>query len=88
MVGRHCRFGVVLLSLVESFIVCAEMNAKALIDKIEALPPEQIAEIEDFVDFVRLRAKTRALRHDFAAASEPSLARVWNNQEDSIYDAV
>lgn len=63
------------------------MNAKALIDKIEALPPEQIAEIEDFVDFVSLRGKARALRRDFAAASEPSLAKVWDNQEDSIYDA-
>lgn len=32
-------------------------NAQALIEKIEALPPERIAEVEDFVEF--LSAKTR-----------------------------
>jgi len=34
-------------------------NAQALIEKIEALPPERLAEVEDFVDF--LTAKTRRL---------------------------
>ena len=30
-------------------------NTQALIEKIQALPAERIAEIEDFVDFIRLR---------------------------------
>jgi hypothetical protein len=30
-------------------------NTQALIEKIRALPAERIAEIEDFVDFIRLR---------------------------------
>jgi hypothetical protein len=30
-------------------------NTQALIAKIQALPAERIAEIEDFVDFIRLR---------------------------------
>ena len=34
-------------------------NAQALIEKIEALPPERLAEVEDFVDF--LTAKSRRL---------------------------
>jgi hypothetical protein len=34
-------------------------NAQALIEKIEALPPERLGEIEDFVDFIA--AKTRRL---------------------------
>jgi hypothetical protein len=64
------------------------MNTKALIEKIEALPPERIAEIEDFVDFLRLREEARALRRDFMAASEPAFARLWDNPQDSIYDAI
>jgi hypothetical protein len=30
-------------------------NTQALIEKIRALPVERIAEVEDFVDFIRLR---------------------------------
>jgi hypothetical protein len=39
------------------------MNAQAveaLIEKLKALPPEQRAEVEDFVDFLSGRAKKRA----------------------------
>jgi hypothetical protein len=32
-------------------------NTQALIEKIQALPAERIAEIEDFVDFVWLRER-------------------------------
>ena len=64
------------------------MNTKALIDKIEALPAARIAEIEDFVDFIRAREEASTLKRAFAAASEPAFARVWNNPQDSIYDAV
>ncbi len=35
-------------------------NAQVLIEKIQALPPERLGEVEDFVDF--LAAKTRRLR--------------------------
>jgi hypothetical protein len=63
------------------------MNTKALIDKIEALPAERQAEIEDFVDFIRLK-EARTLAGDFMAASEGAFARVWDNPSDSIYDAV
>jgi hypothetical protein len=65
------------------------MNARAsLIEKIAALPDDRIAEIEDFVDFIRQREKDRTLRRAFAAASEPAFAKVWDNSEDSVYDAL
>jgi hypothetical protein len=65
------------------------MNARAsLIEKIESLPDDRIAEIEDFVDFIRLREETRALRSAFAAASEPAFAKVWDNPQDNIYHAI
>jgi len=63
-------------------------NAQALIEKIQALPPERLVEVEDFVDFIRLREQQRALTRDAAAASAPAFAEVWNNPEDDVYDAL
>jgi len=57
------------------------MNTKALIDKVEALPPERMAEAEDFVDFIRMREETRALARALMAASEPAFARTRNNPQ-------
>lgn len=34
-------------------------SAQALIEKIQSLPTDRIAEVEDFVDFLRQRAKRR-----------------------------
>lgn len=34
-------------------------SAQALLEKIQSLPTERIAEVEDFVDFLRERAPTR-----------------------------
>ena len=62
-------------------------DSKTLIEKIEALPAERIAEIEDFVDFIRLREQERALTRAAAAASAPAFAAIWSNPEDDIYDA-
>jgi hypothetical protein len=57
----------------------------ALIKKLETLPSERIAEIEDFVDFIRLLEQERSLT---AAASAPAFAAVWGNPEDEVYDAL
>ncbi len=34
-------------------------NTQALIDKIQSLPADRIAEVEDFVDFLKQRARQR-----------------------------
>lgn len=62
--------------------------SKTLIDKIGALPPERIAEVEDFVDFIRARDSERALANAGLVASEPAFAKVWSNPEDDAYDAL
>jgi hypothetical protein len=67
----------------------ASINTRAtLIEKIKSLPDERIAEIEDFVDFICMREEARALRHSFAAVSEPAFAKAWDRPQDSIYDAI
>ncbi len=53
-------------------------DMQALLDKIQALPIERIAEIEDFVEFIAAREQERSLTRAFSAASEASFAAVWN----------
>ena len=60
-------------------------NTRALIEKIQTLPPDRPVEVGDFVDFIRLREQQRALTRDAAAASAPAFAAVWNNSEDDVY---
>lgn len=64
------------------------MQADALIGKIQTLPPERLAELEDFVDFLHLREQQRGLSRAAAAASAPAFAAVWNNPEDDAYDSL
>jgi hypothetical protein len=60
----------------------------ALIHKISTLPLERIAEVEDFVDFIGQREAERSLSRAALAASAPAFAKVWNNPEDDVYDAL
>ena len=64
------------------------MNApdQILFDKIKQLPPQRLAEVEDFVDFLRGRETEQRLTHAAAKASEASFAQVWDNDEDAAYD--
>jgi hypothetical protein len=63
-------------------------DPKMLIEKIRNLPDYRVAEIEDFVEFIRQREQEAALTRAGAAASTPSFAEVWSNPEDDIYDAL
>lgn len=57
-----------------------------LIEKIKQLPQQRLAEIEDFVDFLRTRDDEQRLTQSAAKASEASFAAVWNNDDDAAYD--
>ncbi len=61
-------------------------HIRELIDKLEALPPERIAEVEDFIDFLNSRSPDRRLTQAASQTAEPSLTRVWDNPDDAIYD--
>ncbi len=56
-----------------------------LLDKLKELPPQRLAEVEDFVDFLRTRDERR-LTQAAARASEAAFAKVWDNDEDAVYD--
>lgn len=59
---------------------------QALLAKLKQLPPERVAEVEDFVDFLRMRNTDQRLAHAAAQASEPAFNKVWDNPDDAAYD--
>ena len=61
-------------------------DPQGLIEKLKSLPPGRVAEVEDFVDFLRTRDEERALERAATRAAEPAFAKVWNNDDDAAYD--
>jgi len=55
----------------------------SLIEKIRSLSPQKAAEVEDFVDFLRLREEESRLTLAGARLSEEAFAEVWDNPEDA-----
>lgn len=58
----------------------------SLIEKLKDLPPERVAEVEDFVDFLRARDEERGLARAAGRAAEPIFAKLWDNDDDAAYD--
>jgi hypothetical protein len=56
-----------------------------LIRKIRRLPPDKLAEVEDFVDFLEHR-EDRRLVHAASRLSQKSFSKVWDNPDDAAYD--
>ena len=57
-----------------------------LIEKINRLPAERRAEVEDFIDFISQRDADLQLARAATRAAEPAFAKVWSNPEDDVYD--
>jgi len=57
----------------------------ALIRKIRSLPPERVAEVEDFVEFLGQR-DDRQLTQAAAKLAEKAFRKVWGNSADADYD--
>jgi hypothetical protein len=63
------------------------LQAAILTEKIQSLTSDQIAEVEDFVEFLRLRGQERGLTCAAESASTAAFETVWSNPED-VYDAL
>lgn len=61
-------------------------NQQAIIEKIKGLPPERVAEVEDFVDFLRARNDDQRLTQAATQTSAPAFNQVWDNPDDADYD--
>lgn len=63
-------------------------HLRQLHEKIDRLPPERQTEVEDFVEFLEHKDQDRGLVRAAAQVSQASFAKVWENPDDSVYDAL
>jgi len=61
-------------------------HEQVIVEKLRALPPERVAEVEDFVDFLQSRSEARALTQAAVRLAEGTFGQVWNNENDADYD--
>lgn len=64
----------------------ARAPQRAILSKVHDLPPEKVAEVEDFVDFLRQSQEDRRVTHAASKMCEKVLAKVWSNSADGAYD--
>lgn len=53
----------------------------AVLDKLLRLPPERVAEVEDFIDFLSSRDDDRSLVKAAQSVTESSFKAVWDNDD-------
>jgi hypothetical protein len=63
-----------------------EVQVKLLIEKLTHLPPERQAEVGDFIEFLHQRELAQLTTKDYAQASEQAFAKIWDNDDDALYD--
>ena len=63
-----------------------DRSGEDLLQKLLSLPPEKLAEVEDFVDFLRYRDEGANLSAAASRLSEDAFRKVWDNPEDADYD--
>ncbi len=64
----------------------AMVNEATLLEKIRALPHDQVGEAEDFVDFLRQKISDHGLAAATTRLSEGALSTVWDNPSDEAHD--
>ena len=63
-----------------------EAQIQILLEKLAHLPPERLTEVGDFIEFLHQRELAQLSGRDFAHASENAFAKVWDNDDDALYD--
>ena len=59
----------------------------SLLEKLRHLAPEQVEEVEHFVDLLaQHRAEAHRLTQAASRLAEPAFAHVWDNPDDADYD--
>ncbi|BFU96579.1 MAG: hypothetical protein NTNFB02_33010 [Nitrospira sp.] len=60
---------------------------QTILEKLRSLPPERLAEVEDFVDFLAHRqADEHGLTHAAGRLAVAAFTQVWDNPADADYD--
>lgn len=61
---------------------------QSIVESLRGLSPERVAEVEDFVNFLRARDAERELTRASSRLAEPAFAAVWENSDDADYDRI
>jgi len=61
-------------------------DTQDLLDKIRALPEDKIAEVADFMEFLKLKTDEQEAARATTRLSEQAFAKVWDNPDDAEYD--
>jgi hypothetical protein len=56
-----------------------DTQRQTIAEKLRGLPPERVAEVEDFIDFLRTREADRQLTRAGTRLAEASFRAVWDN---------
>ncbi len=59
---------------------------QVIVEKLRALPPERVAEVEDFLDFLQTRTEAHQLIRTAGKLAEGAFSKVWDNESDAAYD--
>jgi hypothetical protein len=65
-----------------------QVHIHHVVEQLELLSPKRLEEAYNFVYFLRQQDTEQQLKKDFTQASESAFAKVWDNEEDAIYDHV
>jgi hypothetical protein len=65
------------------------MSVKELIkNEIEKLPENVLQEVFDFIQFLEAKREKMLLVRASQEMSRPSFERIWDNEEDAVYDSL
>lgn len=59
---------------------------KLILAKIRMLPPDKVAEVVDFVDFISQKDQERQMIQTAGEMAQDAFRGVWDNAEDDAYD--
>jgi hypothetical protein len=63
------------------------MSVKELIiNEIDRLPENVLVEVYDFIQFLEVKKRRNLLAKASQELSAPSFQKIWDNEEDAVYD--
>lgn len=64
------------------------LNKERIKKEIDNLPEDVLAEVFDFIQFLESRREGKLLAEFSQKLSATSFQKVWDNEEDAVYDTI
>jgi hypothetical protein len=64
------------------------LNKERIKKEIDNLPEDVLAEVFDFIQFLESRREGKLLAEFSQELSAASFQKVWDNEEDAVYDTI